>query len=57
MDTPDRHLEALLALEARHDDLLARLAELDNRVQTVLAECMPTRESQASGGGNDPDRK
>jgi hypothetical protein len=37
MDDQTGHLEALLELEARHDDLLHRLAELDKRVEQVLA--------------------
>jgi hypothetical protein len=36
-------LETLLELEARHDDLLVRLEELDRRVVQVLAECQVTR--------------
>jgi tetrahydromethanopterin S-methyltransferase subunit G len=37
-------LEALLDLEARHEDLLERLDELDQRVETVLRECLPPRQ-------------
>ena len=35
-----RQLEELLELEARHDDVLRRLDELDKRVERVLAECL-----------------
>jgi tetrahydromethanopterin S-methyltransferase subunit G len=38
MDALPKHLEALLDLEARHDDLLERLDELDKRVERVLAQ-------------------
>jgi len=40
-------LETLLELEARHDQLLDRLDDLDRRVERVLAECL--RGSQAEG--------
>lgn len=40
-------LEALLDLEARHEDLLARLDELDQRVETVLRDCLTTRQQQS----------
>lgn len=40
MDTPNSQLQTLLELEARHDDLLQRLHELDKRVERVLAECL-----------------
>jgi hypothetical protein len=33
-------LELLLDLETRHDELLTRLEELDNRVAKTLAECL-----------------
>jgi hypothetical protein len=38
-DQPDR-LPLLASLEARHDDLLARLEALDLQVEKVLAECL-----------------
>lgn len=37
-------LELLLGLEARHDDLLVRLAELDKRVEKTLADCLALRQ-------------
>ncbi|HEY4759254.1 MAG TPA: hypothetical protein VIH42_01605 [Thermoguttaceae bacterium] len=40
----DSQLELLLDLEARHDDLLLRLAELDQRVEKTLAECLVLRQ-------------
>ncbi|MEN6405075.1 MAG: hypothetical protein ABFC77_01260 [Thermoguttaceae bacterium] len=36
-------LNLLLDLEARHEDLLARLDELDKRVEKTLAECQAFR--------------
>jgi tetrahydromethanopterin S-methyltransferase subunit G len=36
---PMAQLELLLDIEARHEDLLRRLAELDRRVEKTLAEC------------------
>ncbi|MCE5301483.1 MAG: hypothetical protein LLF97_00050 [Planctomycetaceae bacterium] len=36
-------LNLLLDLEARHDELLARLDELDKRVEKTLAECQAFR--------------
>ena len=39
MDPSVQQLQLLLDLEARHDDLLTRLAELDKRVLGVLEEC------------------
>lgn len=41
MDAVTTQLDALLDLEARHDDLLDRLEELDKRVERVLSECQP----------------
>ena len=38
MDALPKHLQSLLELEARHDDLLKRLDELDKRVESVLAQ-------------------
>ncbi len=37
-------LELLLELEAKHDDLLSRLEELDKRVAKTLAECLALRQ-------------
>jgi len=45
MDAPIVHFELLMDLEARHDDLLVRLAELDKRVEEVLAECLAVRQA------------
>ena len=36
---PTAQLELLLDIEARHEDLLRRLDELDQRVEKALAEC------------------
>ena len=38
-------LELLLDLETRHEDLLDRLAELDERVEKVLADYPPRRDT------------
>jgi len=39
MDAAVEQLQTLLELEARHDELLDRLAELDKRVVGMLAQC------------------
>jgi hypothetical protein len=55
MDNQAPHLDLLLDLETRHDDLLARLEELDKRVERVLADCLAVQQSaeaQMSGGGS-----
>ncbi len=36
-----QQLQMLLDLDARHDDLLRRLDELDRRINAVLAEYAP----------------
>lgn len=41
MDAAFGQLQVLLDLEARHDDLLRRLDELEHRVADVLAEYQP----------------
>ncbi len=38
MDTRAAQLDLLLDLEARHDDLMLRLEELDQRVERTLVE-------------------
>jgi tetrahydromethanopterin S-methyltransferase subunit G len=50
MDALPKHLQALLDLEARHDDLLDRLDELDKRVEQVLAQCGAAGHRDANGG-------
>ncbi len=47
MDESARQLQALLDLDARHDDLLQRLDELDDRVSQVLSQCLKERNPQA----------
>ncbi len=47
MDGTVARLDVLLDLEARHEDLLRRLEELDKRVEKVLAEWQPARRSEA----------
>jgi hypothetical protein len=36
-------LETLLDLEARHEDLLVRLDDLDRKVEKVLSDWLPKR--------------
>ncbi len=43
MNTPMPQLNLLMDLEARHEDLLLRLDELDKRVKKTLAECQTYR--------------
>jgi hypothetical protein len=40
---PTAQLELLLDIEARHEDLLRQLDELDKRVEKTLAECQVYR--------------
>jgi hypothetical protein len=40
MESTPGHLQALVDLEAQHDDLLQQLDALDRRVQRVLKECL-----------------
>lgn len=47
MDNTPTYLDMILDLEARHDDLLQRLEELDQRVEDVLTEWMGNRELAA----------
>ena len=51
MDTPNSQLQTLLELEARHDDLLQRLHELDKQVERVLAECLSGPGRKHTEGG------
>lgn len=53
LDAARSQLEMLLDLDARHDDLLERLDELDRRVERVLVECTPARGLAADGPGTD----
>ncbi len=41
MDDQADHLQALMELETRHEDLLGQLDELDKRVISVLQSCQP----------------
>ena len=55
MNALPKHLESLLELEARHDDLLKRLDELDKRVERVLAEFTSTGlRAGGAGRGSSP---
>ena len=51
MDAAESNLNALLDLEARHEELLAELDALDKRVATVLKECTAGR---TSSGQDEP---
>jgi hypothetical protein len=48
MDSTPTSFDLLRQLESRHDELLARLDELDKRVEKTLMECQLLR-----GGGNE----
>ena len=54
MDPLASQLEALLELEARHDDLLERLDELGRRVERVLAEFLGSSQAEALDGAGSP---
>lgn len=53
-DRPTEQPVSLTELDARHDDLLAQLDELEQRIQNVLREHLPqkaaTSQSQEDGG-------
>jgi len=44
MSIPTHQLDLLLELEARHDDLIQRLEDLDERTSKVLADCLVIRQ-------------
>ncbi len=48
------HLDMLLELETRHEDLLTRLDELDRRVEDVLKECQSDRGGHGSCEAGSP---
>lgn len=52
MDPLPCQVEEILDLEARHDDLLNRLADLDKRVARVLKECLVTTRQESAEGGD-----
>jgi hypothetical protein len=54
MDGTPHQLDILVDLEARHDDLLRRLEELDKRVEKVLAEWQPARKPDPTLAPNAP---
>ncbi len=63
MASPLDHAQAMLDLEARHDELLELLSELENRVASVLAqyqvgrqEVGPVRSAQATPPTSEPVR-
>ena len=52
MDTQTPELDLLMSLEARHDELLLRLDELDKRVERTLAECQIYRVGPSNNSQN-----
>ena len=50
MDDRAPHLDVLQQIETRHEDLLARLDELDKRVAEVLKEWQGGCQAADSGG-------
>jgi len=55
MDDGIAHLDTLLELENRHEDLLQRLDELDRRVEKVLREWQPSRHGNGVVGDARPE--
>jgi hypothetical protein len=55
-DPPTEQPISLTELDARHDDLLAQLEELDQRIQSVLKEHLPQKAAATSLApeGNEP---
>ncbi|MEN6457761.1 MAG: hypothetical protein ABFC63_02425 [Thermoguttaceae bacterium] len=53
-DPRSSQLDLLMDMEARHDDLMLRLEELDRRVERTLAEWQQHRASEA--GSRLPER-
>jgi len=51
MDDRNPPLGILVDLEARQEDLLRRIDELDRRVRKVLAECLPPLKKDACTDG------
>mgnify|MGYP000238803785 CR=1 FL=1 len=49
MPLPPEHLQTILDLESRHDQLLDLLADLEKRVARVLAECQSARPAASLG--------
>lgn len=43
MESQSQEFDLLMSLEARHEELLQRLDELDKRVERALAECQVYR--------------
>jgi hypothetical protein len=63
MAAPADHAQAILDLEARHDELLELLSDLENRVASVLAqyqvgrqEVGPVRFPQVATAASEPVR-
>ncbi|HUT09127.1 MAG TPA: hypothetical protein VMY42_01400 [Thermoguttaceae bacterium] len=49
MNAPVPHLDEILELETRHEDLLLRLDELNKEVEKVLKECQAIRVERPGG--------
>jgi hypothetical protein len=56
MDAPTLERSLINDLEARHEDLLLRIDELDRKVQKTLAEWLGGRESLLENVSNVPAR-
>lgn len=57
MEEENLHLDVLLDLDRRHDQLLVELEELDRRVTQVLQHCQAAREdSHTPSPTGDPSR-
>lgn len=48
MENRTPHLDTLLELETRHEDLLQRLDELDKKVEKVLKQCQASRREEVA---------
>jgi hypothetical protein len=54
MEDYTAQLATLIDLDARHDDLLDRLDDLDKRVERVLSECLADRAPAAAASTAPP---
>jgi hypothetical protein len=52
MNTPVLQFSLITDLEARQDDLILRLEELNKRVERTLAECQAYRDKPATSDCN-----
>jgi hypothetical protein len=54
MESTPLRLQALVDLEARHDELIRQLDALDRRVERVLKECLATNARPPAQGEKGP---